>query len=35
MIVQDIDKNGMVDIFSAEKKDNIRWEWNGSKFIRK
>jgi hypothetical protein len=35
VIVQDIDKNGMVDIFSAEKKDNIRWEWNGLKFIRK
>jgi 5-hydroxyisourate hydrolase-like protein (transthyretin family) len=33
--VQDIDKNGMLDIFSGEKKDNIRWEWNGSKFIKK
>jgi hypothetical protein len=33
--VQDIDKNGQLDIFSGEKKDNIRWEWNGSKFIRK
>jgi 5-hydroxyisourate hydrolase-like protein (transthyretin family) len=33
--VQDIDKNGMIDIFSTEKKDNIRWEWNGSKFSRK
>lgn len=33
--VQDIDKNGMIDIFSGEKKDNIRWEWNGSKFIKK
>jgi hypothetical protein len=33
--VQDIDKNGQLDIFSGEKKDNIRWEWNGSKFIKK
>jgi uncharacterized repeat protein (TIGR02543 family) len=33
--VQDIDKNGLVDIFSGDKKDNIRWEWNGSKFLKK
>jgi hypothetical protein len=33
--VQDIDKNGLFDIFSGERKDNIRWEWNGSKFIKK
>jgi len=33
--LQDIDNNGMLDIFSGEKKDNIRWEWNGSKFIKK
>jgi hypothetical protein len=33
--VQDIDKNGLLDMFSGEKKDNIRWEWNGSKFIKK
>lgn len=33
--VQDIDKNGFLDIFSSEKKDNLRWEWNGSKFVRK
>jgi hypothetical protein len=33
--VQDIDKNGLIDIFSGEKRDNIRWEWNGSKFSRK
>ena len=33
--VQDIDKNGLIDIFSGEKRDNIRWEWNGSKFIKK
>ncbi len=35
IIVQDIDKNGLIDIFSSDKKDNIRWEWNGSKFIKK
>lgn len=33
--VQDIDKNGAIDIFSSEKRDNLRWEWNGTKFIRK
>jgi hypothetical protein len=33
--VQDIDKNGLLDIFSGDKKDNIRWEWSGSKFLRK
>jgi len=33
--VQDIDKNGLIDIFSGERKDNIRWEWNGSRFIKK
>lgn len=33
--VQDIDKNGSIDIFSSEKKDNLRWEWNGSKFLKK
>jgi hypothetical protein len=33
--VKDLDKNGLLDIFSGEKKDNIRWEWNGSKFMRK
>jgi hypothetical protein len=33
--VQDIDKNGQLDIFSGEKRDNIRWEWNGTKFIKK
>ena len=33
--VQDIDKNGQLDIFSGEKRDNIRWEWNGTKFTRK
>jgi hypothetical protein len=33
--VQDIDKNGLLDIFSGEKRDNFRWEWNGTKFIKK
>jgi hypothetical protein len=34
IIVKDIDKNGKMDIYSADKKDNIRWEWNGLKFIK-
>jgi hypothetical protein len=33
--VPDIDKNGQLDIFSGEKRDNTRWEWNGTKFIKK
>jgi len=33
--LQDIDKNGKIDLFAPDKKDNIRWEWNGSRFIRK
>jgi hypothetical protein len=32
--LQDIDGNGKVDLFGTDKKDNIRWEWNGSKFIK-
>lgn len=34
MILKDIDKNGRLDIYAADKKDNIRWEWNGFKFIK-
>lgn len=33
--VQDIDENGKLDIFASDKADNIRWEWDGSKFILK
>ena len=35
MRVKDIDNNGKMDIYTSDKKDNIRWEWNGSKFIKK
>lgn len=35
MTLRDIDKNGNLDIFTSDKRDNIRWEWNGSKFIKK
>jgi hypothetical protein len=34
MRVQDIDGNGKLDIFSNDKLDNVRWEWNGTKFIK-
>lgn len=34
LIVSDIDNNGKVDIFAPDRKDNIRWEWNGSQFVR-
>jgi hypothetical protein len=33
--VQDIDKNGFVDLFSTNKMDNVRWEWDGNKFTKK
>jgi Domain of unknown function (DUF4214)/FG-GAP-like repeat len=32
--VEDLDGNGLIDIFSPDMADNIRWEWNGSKFVR-
>ena len=35
MRVKDIDNNGKMDIYTSDRKDYIRWEWNGSKFIRK
>ena len=35
IIIADLDNNGLIDVFSADKKDNIRWEWNKSKLIRK
>ena len=34
MTLKDIDKNGLMDIYTVDKKDNIRWEWNGSMFVR-
>lgn len=34
MIFKDINKNGRMDIFSMDKNDNIRWEYDGSKFIK-
>ena len=35
MIVRDLDKNGRIDIYAGDKKDNIRWEWNGVVFVKK
>jgi hypothetical protein len=32
--VADIDQNGKLDIFSPNKDDAVRWEWNGSQFIK-
>jgi len=34
MRVQDIDKNGKLDLFSGDKREKNRWEWNGVKFIK-
>jgi hypothetical protein len=30
--LQDIDNDGNLDLFAPDKKSNIRWKWNGSKF---
>lgn len=35
MSVKDLDKNGKTDIYSGDRKDSIRWEWNETKFIYK
>lgn len=35
MRVKDFDNNGKIDIYTSDRKDYIRWEWNGSKFIKK
>ena len=35
MRVKDIDNNGKMDIYTSDRKDNIRWEWNGTKFIKR
>ncbi len=34
LTVNDIDKDGLMDIYTVDKRDNIRWEWNGSQFVR-
>ncbi len=33
--IADIDNNGFIDIFLNNRGVNARWEWNGSKFIKK
>jgi hypothetical protein len=33
--VADLDNNGFLDVFSAEKRDNIRWEWSNGKLLRR
>jgi hypothetical protein len=43
-IVRDIDNNGLIDIIEGEPRlavpwpiewrNSVRWEWNGSSFIR-
>ncbi len=35
MIVKDLNNNGLMDIYGVNRKDSIRWEWNGSKFMDK
>ena len=33
--ISDIDNNGFIELFNIDKNKNLRWEWNGSSFIRK
>jgi hypothetical protein len=33
--ISDLDKNGQIDLFNIDKNKNIRWEWNGTVFIKK
>jgi hypothetical protein len=35
MAIYDLDNNGLTDILLNNKTNNIRWEWNGTAFIRK
>ncbi len=35
MTIYDLDNNGLTDILLNNKTNNIRWEWNGTAFIRK
>ena len=30
--IEDLDGNGLIDIFAPDMADNIRWEWSGSVF---
>ena len=34
MRVKDFDNNGKMDVYTSDRKDYIRWEWNGTKFIK-
>lgn len=33
--ISDLDKNGQIDLFNIDKNKNVRWEWNGTVFIKK
>lgn len=32
--LEDLDSNGLLDLFAPDMADNIRWEWNGAIFKR-
>jgi hypothetical protein len=32
--LEDLDSNGLLDLFAPDMADNIRWEWNGTVFKR-
>lgn len=33
--IADLDNNGLLDVFAADKRDNIRWEWSNGKLVRR
>jgi hypothetical protein len=33
--IDDIDGNGLADLVATDRSSGIRWEWNGTKFIKK
>ncbi len=35
LVVSDVDNNGLIDLFNIDKRKNLRWEWNGTVFIKK
>lgn len=33
--LQDVDGNGLIDLIGVDKRSGVRWEWNGSRFIKR
>ena len=33
--LQDVDGNGLIDLIGVDRRSGVRWEWNGSRFIKR